>query len=799
MIPSIATSFEPAQVVDKSESIDLETIHDFAVNVILRAGVLLRKHTLLRASQSRQESQNAASTSALKDTEVKASQVDLVTKVDVALEDFIREEIQRVWPNHEIVAEESFGKNTDVKQTWKRGRGPTWFIDPLDGTLNATHLFPLHCISIGFACSHKHSDYQEPIYDDALVGVIYAPSMGATGSLWSGARGHGAYLSYPTKLPKTAEDKESIAHGCSLSELKQSSTDLESSFAPAQRLPLIAHSLPSNAPSGVLFASEWGKDRRRGQNGQGNLSRKMKTMTNMAANDWPKDSEEEAARYVHGIRSLGSSTLDLAFVAQGSIDVLWEGGCWEWDVCAGVALLLESGGLLTDSNPPRKSNSPFWQKDNRLPRADLGARRFLAVRGCIDTETENALEAQERVARQIWSRTDGLNYHREGVLYEVDVDHIKHASRGEGSAKSIPSAPNWNHDPLKERKRLTKEEAKARADEKGSQEQSEGTFGGRLLDDEKDPWQFNAWDHVEPPKEYLDMVENKLATQAQTKLSLDEAAKYHEKPADYWNEFYSIHENKFFKDRRWLYLEFPELIAASKPEAGSVRILEVGCGAGNTVFPLLECNKNPDLEIFACDYAPEAVNVVKCNPLYNKPSYGKCVASVWDLSSTLPNGEPNLPEGVEAQSLDIVVLIFVLSALHPNEWQKAIANVRTMLKPGGLVLVRDYGRYDLPQIRFGKGRMLDDNFYIRGDGTRVYFFLPEEFLQIFNASSPQSLTTSTEEGDKEINFSTFSSSSSLKTDFKTIQLAIDRRMLLNRKEKKQMFRNWLQAKFQYTL
>ncbi|PWN33365.1 carbohydrate phosphatase, partial [Meira miltonrushii] len=377
MIPSIATSFDPAQAVGQSLQdgpIDLEVIHDFAVNVILRAGALLRKHTLLRASQSRQESQSIASTSALHDTEVKASQVDLVTKVDIALEDFIRQEIQNAFPNHEIVAEESFGKNADVKQSWKRGRGPTWFVDPLDGTLNATHLFPLHCISIGFACSHKHSDYQEPIYDDALVGVIYAPSMGAT-------------------------EKASIAHGCSLSELKQPSNDLESSFVPAQRLPLIAHPLPSNAPSGILFASEWGKDRRRGQNGQGNLSGKMTTMTNMAANDWPKESEGEDARYVHGIRSLGSSTLDLAFVAQGSIDVLWEGGCWEWDVCAGVALLLESGGLLTDSNPPRKSHSPFWHDGNRLPRADLGARRFLAVRGCTDTETEKAVEAQERVAR----------------------------------------------------------------------------------------------------------------------------------------------------------------------------------------------------------------------------------------------------------------------------------------------------------------------------------------------------------------------------------------------------------------
>ena len=165
------------------------------------------------------------------------------------------------------------------------------------------------------------------------------------------------------------------------------------------------------------------------------------------------------------------------------------------------------------------------------------------------------------------------------------------------------------------------------------------------------------------------MVDDLLARQAETKVTLAEAdEKYHTNAAAHWDAFYSAHEHRFFKDRKWLHLEFPELLALTEPEAGHRRVFEIGCGAGNTVFPLLERNKNPDLTIFACDYSAEAVQVVRTNPTYAAPEVGKVRAFVWDLSSKagIPSAE------IEPGTLDVVVLIFVLSALHPREWKQAV-------------------------------------------------------------------------------------------------------------------------------
>lgn len=322
------------------------------------------------------------------------------------------------------------------------------------------------------------------VKDDPLVGVIYAPCMGASGTLWSAVRGRGAYLSYPAVIPKSLDAYTD--HLCCLRNLEEAHVRQES----VQKLPLIEQALPHDAPSGILFASEWGKDRQLGQHNEGNLGRKIQTMSNMAANDGKYSDGKELNRYVHGVRSLGSSALDLAFVAQGSVDVLWEGGCWEWDVCAGIAILLEAGGLITDSNPP-PSDSEFWQEKRRLPRAELGGRRFLAVRSASSTDGESSVEAQERVVKQVWRRSGGLNYRRTGVTYPFENRKHFDSQHTADAPKSASSVRNWS-DPLRERKRLTKEEAEQLNASDLSITNSD-TFGGRILDEDKDQWSHNAW------------------------------------------------------------------------------------------------------------------------------------------------------------------------------------------------------------------------------------------------------------------------------------------------------------------
>ncbi|XP_071102166.1 tRNA N(3)-cytidine methyltransferase METTL6-like [Haliotis cracherodii] len=189
-----------------------------------------------------------------------------------------------------------------------------------------------------------------------------------------------------------------------------------------------------------------------------------------------------------------------------------------------------------------------------------------------------------------------------------------------------------------------------------------------------------------------------------------------------WDLFYKRNTTKFFKDRHWTKREFSELIS-EKQDSDVKTILEVGCGVGNFIFPLLEEDKN--LYFHACDFSKRAVEFVKSNPLYDA---ARCNAFQCDLTVD------DLLDNVPPDTVDAVSMIFVLSAIHPDKMLAALHNVFKVIRPGGCILFRDYGLYDYAMLRFAPGHKLSDNFYVRQDGTRAYYFSIENLENVMTSA-----------------------------------------------------------------
>lgn len=184
-----------------------------------------------------------------------------------------------------------------------------------------------------------------------------------------------------------------------------------------------------------------------------------------------------------------------------------------------------------------------------------------------------------------------------------------------------------------------------------------------------------------------------------------------------------------------------------------MEVLELGCGYGSAIFPILaEC---PNVHAQVCDFSAHAIDILQRSVQYDPT---RCRAFVCDIA------QEEL-FGVAPQSIDIVLMVFVLSALPPESFDQALRKIFAAMRPGGIVCFRDYGLYDLAMRRNAK--KLGPNLYYRSDGTLAFFFSRERLTELF----------------EQAGFRT------LENEYCTVRLR-------NRKKGVTMDRVWLHAKFQ---
>lgn len=191
--------------------------------------------------------------------------MDIVTEADRRSEALIIERLRKSYPSHSIVAEEGGGSRGDSDYCW--------YVDPLDGTTNFAHGFPVFCVSLGLTLGRE-----------VIAGVIYDPTRD---ELYTAERGGGAFRNgVRLRVSKTAN----LSEGLLATGFPPQSTDHELNIQCYFRF----------------------------------------------------------TRISHGVRRAGSAALDLCMVASGRFEGFWELKLNPWDMAAGVLMVTEAGGRITD-------------------------------------------------------------------------------------------------------------------------------------------------------------------------------------------------------------------------------------------------------------------------------------------------------------------------------------------------------------------------------------------------------------------------------------------------------------------
>ncbi|MGA2526771.1 MAG: inositol monophosphatase family protein [Smithellaceae bacterium] len=193
-------------------------------------------------------------------------EINLVTEADKFSEDLIVTAISRNFPDHGILSEESPAIVGAGKMRW--------IIDPLDGTTNYAHGYPVFCVSIAL-------EKDEII----ILGVIYDPMRE---EMFIAVRSEGAYLN---------GKKLSVS--------------------------------PTHDISRSLLATGFPYDIRNSKENNLGYFNSM-------------------AKEAQAIRRAGAAALDIAYVAAGRFDGFWELKLMPWDMAAGLLMVEEAGGAVSD-------------------------------------------------------------------------------------------------------------------------------------------------------------------------------------------------------------------------------------------------------------------------------------------------------------------------------------------------------------------------------------------------------------------------------------------------------------------
>ena len=215
----------------------------------------------------------------------KSSEADLVTETDIAVEKAVRSRIGATFPDHLFVGEES---NVSVSPL-DRANKVVWIVDPIDGTTNFVHTFPIVTVSIAVA-----------VGDDLILGVVYNP---LTDELWFAWKGCGAFM-------KRSDGSIIRIH--------------------SSRSQSIVSSIISTGFGVPMF-------RRKTQA----IAEQQKALALIESNTRVLMTQSR------DIRRIGGAACDLCYVAMGRTDAYFEFGIKEWDIAAGLIIVLEAGGAAS--------------------------------------------------------------------------------------------------------------------------------------------------------------------------------------------------------------------------------------------------------------------------------------------------------------------------------------------------------------------------------------------------------------------------------------------------------------------